>query len=214
MDNLNLKGIVISSLLSEISTHPVEYIKTARQNKKKISLIQFINNPFKGFVSRLIGTLPMRGIYFNLTNYFNNKKYNPVVSGCLISLAQTSVDYPMEVTKTQRIINNYNWKNAFKSVNHSPSLGYHLIRNQIFATSVSSFISSNETKYLNAGIGALTGAALSQPFDSLKTWFQSGNKTFPYKWKLRDYYRGGLYRCLSSLIGLNIGWVSFNYFKN
>lgn len=213
MENLNCKAIVISTLLSEFSTHPVEYVKTAKQNKTKLSVKQFINNPFKGFGSRIIGSLPMRGIYFNLTNYFNNQNYNPFVSGLLISLAQTSVDYPMEVTKTQRIISNYNWKKAFKSVNHTPSLGYHLIRNQIFATSVSTYISDNENQLFNAGIGALIGSAFSQPFDCLKTWFQSGNKTFPYKWKLKDYYRGGLYRCSASMIGLNIGWVSFNYFK-
>ena len=65
-----------------------------------------------------------------------------------------------------------------------------------------------ESIYYGA-IGGFTASLLTHPFDSLKTWYMSGNKSFPIKWTFENYMRGWYYRSGVSLISMNIGWIIY-----
>lgn len=208
--NEKIKASVVSGLMEVAVIHPIDYIKTLRQSNNNINLFNALKTPYVGVTSRLIGTLPMRSFFWISLDYFNNKKINPIYSGLYTSIIQTFLDYPIEVIKTQRIINNIDAKNSFKNLNHIPSYISHISRNSIFAMTTNYFIHKDKQSFYMAGLGAGVGAMITHPIDSLKTWYQSGNKKYPYHWKLYDYMRGYQYRCGMSIIGVNVGWITFH----
>ena len=212
-----IKASIISAGVELVATHPLDYIKTILQNRHKSEKIDYkklMKNPYKGASSRLVGIVPMRILFWNSLDYFNNKGFNPINSGIATSIIQTSIDYPIEQIKTKRMIGKSNILEAFKGVNIGLASGTHLIRNIGFAICVNKFIQLDENSMYYAAIGGFTGSLITHPFDSLKTWYQAGNKYYPTHWTVSNYMSGWQYRCSISLIGMNIGWIVFNRLKN
>ena len=89
----------------------------------------------------------------------------------------------------------------------------HLLRNVFFAICVNKIIQIDPNSTYHAAIGGFIGSILTQPFDNLKTWYQSGNLNFPKKWNFKNYMIGWNYRASVSLLSMNIGWVTFNKVK-
>lgn len=210
MTLINCKAAFYATMLEVAATHPLDVIKTRLQMAKNVKP----NKLYKGLGSRLIGSYPMRIIYWNSTSYCKEKKINPMLGGAMVGFLQTTIDYPIEVIKTNKVINNQSWKNSFKKVNNFNAFLIHYKRNLLFASSVITSVSMFKDNNYASGLGGLIGSIISHPLDSLKTWYQSGKQTYPSHWKISDYFRGVVFRGGISFIGMNIGWLSYKYFDD
>ena len=111
-DTTLIKASIISGIMEVGVTHPLDYIKTVLQsrtgtnNSNSIRTIKLLKTPYKGIASKLIGTIPMRILFWCSLDNFNNKGYSPVISALFTSIIQTTIDYPIEQIKTQKMINN------------------------------------------------------------------------------------------------------------
>lgn len=206
-----IKSSIVSGIIEVLATHPLDYAKTLVQNNNKsLTLDQFLKKPYKGMGSRLLGIVPMRVIFWNSLTYFKNKNYNPITAGMLTAIIQTTIDYPIEQIKIQKMISDSSLKNAFYKPGLIPGFFTTLGRNTGFAMILNGIISRNEKSYYHAAIGGFVGAVATQPLDSLKTWYQVGNSNYPKNWTLNDYYRGWYFRAGISLVSMNVGWLIFN----
>lgn len=212
--DIKIKASIISSIAEISVIHPIDYIKTLKQKDKNTNIIKALKTPYIGIYPRLIGTVPMRFLFWNSLNNFNQKGYKAVVSGFYTSILQTFIDYPIELSKTQKINNNIDFKKSFKNINHIGSYSTHLSRNALFAVILNYSIQKDPNSYYIAGLSAGIASLISQPFDSLKTWYQSGNYKYPKNWNFYNYMRGYEYRCSISIIGMNIGWIIFYKLSN
>lgn len=209
MELINYKASLYATLLEVGTTHPLDAVKTRIQMSQKV----IPKDLYKGVGSRLIGTFPMRIAYWNTTNYCKTNKVSPLLGGAMIASFQTMIDYPIEVIKTQKIVNNRPWNKAFQNIDNKKAFAIHWNRNFIFAGSVCHFINNDDEKTsYKAGLGGMIGSVITQPLDTLKTWYQSEKTKYPFHWKLQDYLKGFGYRAGISFIGMNIGWLSYKYF--
>ena len=156
--SLHIKASVISAVTEVIITHPIDYVKTVLQNNKNINYKEVLKTPYKGLSSRLIGIVPMRMLFWNSLDYFNNKGFNPYTSAIFTSIVQTTVDYPIEQAKTQRIINNRSMIESFKNIKLTPAITTHLSRNMFFAIGVNSIIQKDKNSLYYGAIGGLVGS--------------------------------------------------------
>lgn len=213
-----IKASVISASIELFATHPLDYMKTVLQSKEKINgnidYRKLLSTPYKGLSSRLVGIIPMRVLFWNSLDFFNNKGFSAINSAIATSIIQTSVDYPIEQIKTRKMISNYSIFESFKKTNISLAFGTHLVRNMGFAICLNNFIQMDNESFYYAALGGFVGSLVTQPFDSLKTWYQVGNRNYPKNWTLKNYMSGWHYRCSISLIGMNIGWIIFHRLKN
>ena len=210
-----LEASLFSGIVEVIATHPLDYAKTILQNNPNSKLKDYIKTPYKGVTSRLIGVVPMRILFWNSLDYFKNLGYNPILAGLYTSIIQTCVDFPIEQIKTQQINkNNYNLITSFKNSKIFPSYTSHLARNAGFAIIVNEIIQKNPDSLYYGAIGGFMGSLLTHPFDSLKTWYMSGNKNYPTHWTFKEYMKGWHYRCGVSLISMNIGWIVYHRLSN
>ena len=193
----------ISSIIEVVTTHPLDYAKTLKQNNS-FSVKHFIRNPYEGIYSRIIGIIPLRIVYWNSINYFSNKGFNSINTGLLTSFFQTMIDYPMEQKKINMMLSS---KVYFNPIGYSMLLA----RNSIFAVAFTCSINMIDDNRYNGAVGGLLGSILSHPIDSLKTYYQVGNNRWPKHWKLNNYMNGLFYRCGVSIIGMNVGYYSYNH---
>ena len=208
---------IYSSFISgsiELSVvYPLEYLKTIVQNNKHLSYKdykRYMRTPYRGVGVKMIGFVPMRVGFWNGMDYFNRNGYGVIKSGVYTAGLQTLIDYPIEQIKTQRVLNDVNMRNAFYDVKFMPSFGVHLMRNMIFMGVLNSVIESDRDSMYVGGVGGLVGSLITQPLDTLKTWYQSGKKSYPVGWGFKDYMRGWQYRGVISLLSMNIGWLVFS----
>lgn len=170
-----IKSSAISGVLEIICTHPLDYGKTVLQNNSKhVSLKNFLNNPYKGFVSRVIGIVPMRILFWNSISYFKEQGYNFILAGVCTAIIQTTVDYPIEQIKVQRMINdNHSILAAFRQPNLLKGYGFTLGRNIGFAVILNSCIDGQDGSHYHGALGGFLGSVITHPIDSLKTWYQA-----------------------------------------
>ena len=210
-----IKASVISGVIEVGATHPIDYIKTILQkNEKRFNIKEFksyLRTPYKGVGSRLIGVVPMRILFWNSLDHFKSIGYNPILAGFYTSIIQTSIDYPIEQIKTQQMIKNTNQNlfNHFKDIRILPSVFSHLGRNAGFAVVINQIIQKKPDSLYYGAIGGFLASLITHPFDSLKTWYMTGNNHYPKHWRIKDYMRGWHYRCGISLISMNIGWIIY-----
>ena len=208
-----IKASIISAVTEIIVTHPIDYVKTILQNNNNINYREALKTPYKGLTSRLIGIVPMRVLFWNSLEYFKSNNYNKLNASILTSIIQTTVDYPIEQIKTQKMIHNCNFIDSFRNVKIIPSCGVHLFRNIGFTVCVNHAIQIDPNSLYLGAVGGFAGSLLTHPLDSLKTWYQAGNKNFPKSWTLKRYMTGWQYRCSVSFLSMNIGWIVFNRLK-
>ena len=202
----SLTASCISSIIEIITTHPLDYAKTLQQNND-FKLSRFIKNPYCGISSRFIGIIPLRIVYWNSINYFNSRGFNPIITGINTAFLQTLVDYPIEQIKINKMLNT----NIFFNSKGYLSL---LLRNSIFAVGFTTCVNSIENKNYSGAVGGLLGSLLSHPIDSLKTHYQAGNNTFPINWTFNNYFKGWYLRCGVSLVGMNVGYISYTFIRD
>jgi hypothetical protein len=212
MSNLEIriKSSILSSFIEIFATHPLDYAKTLIQNNNKITLKQYLKNPYKGCFSRVISIVPMRIFFWNSYSYFNNNGYGLIQTSILTASLQTIIDYPSEQIKIQRIIHNKSIFNAFKQQNIFMGAFFTLTRNIGFTLGLATFINNNNGSYYHGAVGGFVGALITHPLDSLKTWYQTGNIKYPKHWTIVDYYKGWYFRAGMSLISMNIGWFIYS----
>jgi hypothetical protein len=224
MYNIQFKAAIITGVTEVIVTHPIDYIKTISQSNNmstnKINYYDALKTPYKGVISRLVGVVPMRFIFWNSLEFFKNKKFSSLQSGILTSIVQTTIDYPIEQIKTKQILNNTTILNSFFSpkckcnINIISAFNFHLIRNMGFAVCFNKIIQLDNDSLYYGAVGGFVGSVLTQPFDSLKTWYQVGNMKYPKHWSAKHYMIGWHYRCMISLLSMNIGWIIFHRIKD
>tara|TARA_B100001989_G_C24493213_1_gene440729 strand:+ start:78 stop:836 length:759 start_codon:yes stop_codon:yes gene_type:complete len=185
----------ISGLIEVVTTHPIDYIKTKRQEfiQNNLSTKNFIRKIYKnnifnfytGMSSRLIGIIPMRltfwGVQSNINNYlkFNsiNNTYNFLIIGSIGGFFQTILDNQIELYKISKITNKkITIKNLIKNDGFIPTL----YRNIGFANFISYVCfndkyktDNNFTKFYYSSFAGLIGSFTTQPFDFIKTIKQS-----------------------------------------
>ena len=208
-----IKSSIISSTIEVFATHPLDYAKTLLQNNtKNFTLQDYLKNPYKGVTSKLIGTVPMRILFWNSIIYCKEKNINPILAGIYTGSIKSILDYPIEQIKIQKMIHNQSALNAFNQTNLTKGFVLTLLRNMGFTIVLTSCIHNNDDSMIRGAIGGFMGSILTHPLDSLKTWYQAGNKNYPIQWKLNDYYKGWYFRAGISLISMNIGWIVYNKF--
>lgn len=217
-DSIHLNASIVSAITEVIATHPIDYIKTIMQNNSRNlnynEIKSLLHTPYKGVSSKLIGIIPMRVLFWNSLEHFKNKGFNPYHAAIFTSFIQTTVDYPVEQIKTQKIINNCSSIQSFNNVKILHAVSTHLIRNIGFAVCVNGMIQKDPDSFYYGAVGGFLGSVITQPFDSLKTWYQSGNKIYPTHWRINNYMKGWNYRCGVSLISMNIGWIIYHRLKD
>lgn len=153
----------------------------------------------------------MRIVFWNAITYFKDLGYSPVVAGFLTAVVQTSVDFPVEQIKIQKMINNnHSVFSAFRQPNLMIGFSLTLSRNIGFAVILNSCIDGQELSQYHGALGGFLGSVCTHPIDSLKTWYQAGNTNFPTHWKVSNYFNGWHLRAGISLISMNIGWVVYS----
>lgn len=207
-----IKSSALSGILEIMSTHPLDYAKTIMQTgSKDVTFKQFLSNPYKGFTSRLAGVVPMRVLFWNTMTYCRELGYNPVWAGVCTAVVQTSVDYPIEQIKVQSMLrNNTNVLLAFKQPNLLKGYSLTLSRNIGFAVILNCCIDGQDGSFYHGAVGGFIGSIITHPVDSLKTWYQAGNTSYPTHWRVADYCKGWHLRASISLISMNIGWIVFS----
>lgn len=203
----------VSGSIELAVVYPLEYLKTIRQNTKYLSskdYKRYMRTPYRGVGVKMVGFVPMRVGFWSGMDYFNKNGYGVIKSGVYTAGLQTLIDYPIEQIKTQRVLNDVNVMNAFKGIKLLPSFGVHLMRNMIFMGVLNSVIESNRDSMYVGAVGGLAGSLITQPLDTLKTWYQSGKKSYPVEWRFKDYMRGWQHRGVISLLSMNIGWLVYS----
>ena len=134
---------LISSVIENCITHPIDVIKIHKQTNTPLTYN--FKTLYKGFTPRAIGNIPSRTVFLFTQDYlqnciirfnndetnFNNNKHNKInkaLQALIIpfysGLAQTLVDTPVEVLKMNKIMSMNN-KNPYKGF--LPHLGRNLI---------------------------------------------------------------------------------------
>lgn len=188
---------IISSFIELIITHPIDYYKNLHQNNitKPFHIIK--KNPFLGIKPKLYGMIPMRIVFWNTLYILENKKTNPFIIPIITATTQTIIDYPLEQIKFNTIFNS-------KPTNIYKAISTHYIRNIIFSYNFFFFTHININPWIGGALGGIFGSITSQPFDSLKTYYQSGNFQTP-KWNTTQYFKGTLPRTFICLISSCVG---------
>lgn len=227
-----LAGLVEISL-----THPLDYIKTKRQEflHKNMSTNHFyqkiyngnIRNLYKGISSRLIGIIPMRMIYWGSQGYTRDyldrnkmkSKYNFFIIGTVGGSCQTIIDNQIEVVKVSKMLDK---KLTLKDLSKFNGFLPTLYRNVIFANVLALFCFNsreynNIEKFAYSAIGGALGSLFSQPFDYAKTITQSGLDNRSTLAIISDgnlsfnkLFAGGLSRAILGFCSMGIGFLSYD----
>jgi len=188
----------ISGIVEVITTHPLDYIKTKKQEfiQNKQGFLKHNNfyhhllrtdgfNLYKGVVPRVCGIAPMRlvfwGVQDSANNYFTqypklSKLKKGLIVGTLGGCCQTIIDNPIEVLKINRMTGN-KIDTSFSSLSKIIfRYGFKetLLRNIGFAICISTlcFQNKSENNLYNFSISAcagVLGSVLTQPIDYIKT---------------------------------------------
>lgn len=191
---------IFSGVIETTITHPIDYIKTMKQSNKSI----YFKNIYNGYGSKLIGVVPMRMLFWTSKEYFQKKyyfdKYKNIKTGFMVAMFQTTIDFPVEQIKINKMI---------KNTRPSYSLGYLslLSRNIIFASVAFSVLDFNNSIY-SPFVAGFIASLTSHPFDTLKTHYQT-KKTID--WNKIKFFSGVEQRCLISFLGIGIGYSVFNF---
>lgn len=219
----------IAGIVEVITSHPFDVVKTKLQqntfpkNRKGILDLKMY---YRGFIPRILGVIPMRGVYWTSQHYYNlhlnglevfPEKSRYLISGVLAGATQTLVDSPVEYIKIMAINQSKaNFFSSYRALYYG--FWFNLYRNSIFAATVNFSIYYPE-KYqpYYPAIGGLVGSIVSQPLDYLKTHQQAGNikgfRDFCKNFKKHQKYimRGTLPRATLGFINMGIGGTVFYY---
>lgn len=179
----------ISGIIEVVLTHPLDFIKTKRQEyiQNNLNMNNFykkvyggnISNLYSGFFSRLIGIIPMRLSFWGVQGTVKdslernkiNTKYNFFLIGTLGGAAQSLIDNQIEIVKINQMTNK---KISIKEMLKFKGLAPTLYRNIGFANCVafSCFNMHHKNdieKFSYSACAGLIGSVITQPLDYVKT---------------------------------------------
>jgi hypothetical protein len=194
-----LNSAILSSLVEVCVTHPIDYYKTLKQKGIRNSFEIWRVYPYKGVVTRFIGVVPMRGLYWSSIEYMRENRYPNYVIPFLTSTIQMTVDYPIEQMKINKMMG----RRAFhmpSGMNIMSGFTSHYIRNILFTYG----FFYGDLFFGSPFVGGIIGSLISHPFDTLKTFYQSENRIDRLTFDI--LYRGSFYRTVISMLSLGVGW--------
>ena len=226
----------ISGIVEVTCTHPIDYMKTMKQ--QKYSLQYIISNTsfsqyYSGYGPRVLGIIPVRFTFWGTQTYIQSilKKYNIQTNynfmfvGTGAACMQSIVDTPIEIAKIALMTEKRKTLPQISEL--SKGFGPTLFRNILFANCVSYCCYHMKGKYshkkmetlISAGLGGLVGSVISQPLDYIKT-----KKQLPVPDKrtsmqiLREeswstLFRGGSYRALLGMSTMGVGYFTYTILK-
>lgn len=224
----------ISGIVEVICTHPIDYMKTMKQQNHSLRYI-VSNTPFpqyySGVIPRVLGIIPVRFTFWGTQSYIQtllkthhiHSKYNFMLIGTGAACMQSIVDTPVEIAKIALMTET--GKSTWKIPNIVKGFGPTLFRNILFANCVSYSCSHMKSPcekmetLISAGLGGLVGSVISQPLDYVKT-----QKQLPIPDKrssmqiLREeswstLFRGGSYRALLGMSTMGVGYFTYTILK-
>lgn len=202
-----INSSIVSSFVEVCVTHPIDYYKTLKQKNVGRPFELWKKMPYKGFISRFIGVVPMRTLYWGTIEYLKYNKYPNYMIPLLTASSQIVVDYPIEQMK----VNQMNGRNMCYIPSRSNVFsGFlaHYVRNILFTCG----FFYGDLMVGSPFIGGAIGSLISHPFDTLKTIYQSDNKLGEVN--MRMLYRGAMYRNMISMISLGVGWNVYRFVQD
>jgi hypothetical protein len=193
-------------------THPLEYMKTQYQAKNNIKSINFTTHTyFQSLMPRLYSVIPMRTIFWSSLNYHKEMNYSVLYNTIITSKLQTLIDFPSEQIKTRKMLcPNISIFDCFNRKYILEGYACNYFRNGIFLYYYL-FFTNKEQNISNTIAGSMLGIALSQPFDYMKTRYQSNQQVLFDKTFVRKFYKGLILRCSISTTGMLIGTLASKY---
>ena len=179
----------ISGLSEVILTHPLDYIKTRRQEyiQNNLKLTNFykeiyngnVRSFYTGIFSRLVGIVPMRMIFWGVQSSVNEflklnnikTKFNFIIIGTLGGISQSLIDNQIELFKIGKITSK---KIGINDIIKFKGLAPTLYRNVIFANFMANscfnleFNNSYE-KFKYSSCTGIIASIVTQPIDYVKT---------------------------------------------
>mgnify|MGYP001253158572 CR=1 FL=1 len=232
MVNSYLAG-ALSGLIEVTFTHPIDYIKTKKQQSVSLRDILRQTNMsqyYSGYGPRVVGIMPVRltfwGTQSSIQNVLTTNQihlwYNFVFIGTGAAFVQTLVDTPIEVMKIAYMNKSICTSSFFKGFYPT------LYRNILFSNCValanqqhkSRVNQSKWTTFLYAGVGGLMGSILSQPLDYVKTQKQlpiPETRTMTQilsQESMRTLFQGGGFRALLGMSTMGIGYCAYTSIKD
>lgn len=86
----------------------------------------------------------MRILFWNSITYCKEKNVHPILAGIYTASIQTTVGYPIEQIKIQKMIHNQSALNAFNQKNLTKGFVLTLLRNMGFTIVLTSCIHNND----------------------------------------------------------------------
>ena len=179
----------ISGVIEVGLTHPLDYVKTKRQEyiQNKLSLKNFYRNLYNGNMkilytgvfSRLLGVIPMRltfwGVQGSTYDYLIsnniNSKFNFLLIGTLGGAAQSLIDNQIEMIKINKMTNKkINIKDILRFKGFAPTMYRNIIFANCIAYSCFNLKHDNDIDKFTYSAGAgFIGSVITQPLDYVKT---------------------------------------------
>jgi len=237
-----LSGIGESCVSHPIDYYKIKYQNATFNNKKINAMFPFLINNiknkgvfsiYKGFIPKITGVVPSRFVFWGVQNtsidYFSNiggsntiggrNISNFLLSGSIAGFFQTIVETPAETLKIQ-LMTNKNRIINYKLTTLYRGFLWHNYRNMAFCsmvcTSNNLFAEENEgIKFLINGITAFIACIITQPFDFMKTKYQSSMYvSLSFKEYIKKYtwnvMNGFLPRAYAGFLNMGIGAFIFN----
>ena len=241
IDNKKYIAGGLSGIIEVIATHPLDYIKTKKQeyaqkntvngNFYKNLIKESKLNLYRGVIPRILGIIPMRFVFWGVqdnsykyinTNYNINNFKCGVLAGSIGGICQTLIDNPIEILKIKTMTNQ---KLKFASLFSTRGFVATLCRNVGFAICMSSICFNNKeksdiAKFGHSALGGVLGSVLTQPIDYVKTQQQRSRDMRSifkimidtFKEDPKKLYIGGFNRALLSFFSMGIGFVAYDKF--
>lgn len=206
MNNILLNASLVGFIEVTLN-HPLEYIKTQYQNGIKLNNIKFNKQLYiNSLIPRYTTIIPMRTIFWSSLHYNEKYKNNIITTTLITTKLQTLIDFPSEQIKTKQIMyKNISIRDCFKCNYVYYGYIHNLFRNGIFLYFYLYF-TQNEKNNLNIIYGSFSGILMSQPFDGLKTIYQTGNKDIIKK-RINSslFYKGLTFRLSITTLSMILG---------
>jgi len=199
-----IQASILSSTLEVCYSHPIDVIKTYKQNSTPLQFNKDLFKVFKKSIGiRILGIVPSRTNFW-LGQEFAKQYTNNIISiASFSSLCQTIVETPVENVKYSRIYN-------LPKINIWRGFMPHYLRNNLYLCSFLS-ISDNDNKIKSGLTAGAIGAVITHPIDYIKTRIQC-NHILSFKDILHNWHHGLGYRTFCCSTSLAFGNYTYHAF--